>query len=354
MAGGLEKNFVRIANYLATTGVSVHLVTFDRENAESFYEISPSIEWHKLGESSPHQKISFFARWRLIGRIRSIVKAKEARTDVIAFHHGILFRLILGSFLTGARILCSERNSLTLYKHIRKNKWNLNFFLLNFCSKIIVQFENYKFDYPKHLESKIVSIHNVVDATDEIAKPDIAINGRFRILAVGRLCDQKNYICLINAFAKIASDYKDWDLCILGDGVMQSELDKLVANLNLKNRISIVPPVKNVSEFYKSSHIFCMPSKWEGFPNALAEALAHGLPAIGFSECSGVKDLITQDENGLLAEGMSDSISLSNALKSLMEKPAKRADFGKIAFSKMKEYQPEKVLPKWKELLENN
>ena len=65
--------------------------------------------------------------------------------------------------------------------------------------------------------------------------------------------------------------------------------------------------VTDVAAEYAAADLFCLPSRWEGFPNTVAEALAHGLPAVAYEGCAGTGDLVEPGENGLLAAGNGDT-----------------------------------------------
>ena len=351
MAGGLERNIIRIANHMADIGHRVKIVTFDFADAESFYAIDQRVEWIKTGATQPHKKISFTDRLKLIARMRA---AFPRNGIIVAFHHGLLARIFLASFGLGNRIICSERNALALYDHIRAKKWNLNFLLMAFVSKITVQFDSYRRDYPFFMRPKIVAIPNVVEPAQQLAQPaSISDDGRFRLLAVGRLCDQKNYPVLIDAFAALSSKFPDWDLSIVGDGSLQSTLQNQIDGKGMVNRIFLEGKSADVSTWYARSHLFVMPSKWEGFPNALAEALAHGLPAVGFAASAGVRDLIEDGVNGILAAGQGDVSSLIAALTMMMGSAEKRELMGANAQNTMARYDARSVYAQWATLFQD-
>src|SRR5262249_23212441 len=152
------------------------------------------------------------------------------------------------------------------------------------------------------------------------AQPGVAdADGRWRLLSVGRLSYAKNFSVLIDTFAALTESFPDWELRIVGEGEDRGALEAQLARLpGLKGRVSLPGVYREIEEEYSAAHLFCLSSRWEGFPNALAEALAHGLPAVGFAGCDGVPDLIEPGQNGALATGNGDVVALADALAPLM------------------------------------
>ena len=351
MAGGLERNIVNLANRLVRKGHNVGLLTFDWESARSFYAIDEGVRWYKVATSQPHAPISFGNRLRLLLGIRRVLKDANASV-VVCFQHGILARFILASLFMKIRIVVSERNSLTLYDHIKQSKWSLNFLLMFLVDRITVQFPQYVKDYPRWLRSRIVVIPNSVLPAARRAQPGNGGGRRpFELLAVGRLCAQKNYEALIAAFASVAPRHTDWHLVIVGDGGMREQLLTEIARHKLEHCARLIPATPSVFDAYESAALLCIPSKWEGFPNALAEAMAHGLPAIGYQGCAGVKEMIAHGENGLLAIGNGNVKSLSEALERLMANPIQRERMGKAAEQCVRRFDPDRIFPRWENLL---
>ena len=356
MAGGLEKNILLLANYLAKKKFNVHLITFDTKLAEAFYDIGSNVAWHKVGLGKPHDPISFVDRIKVIMNTRMAIKRfthDNKKPIIICFHHGILARFFLATLFVSAQIICSERNSLSLYNHIKKRKWNVNFALLSFVKKIVIQFPNYALDYPFWMQGRIVSIANPVASVSARATPNFSNSkGRFTILTVGRLSTQKQQDLLVLAFALLANKYPKWDLLIVGDGSMRLQLERLIRKQELNQRVLLVGKSTNVAALMQKSHIFCFPSQWEGFPNALGEAMANGLPSVGFKECEGVNRLIDSGVNGLLVPGKDNELFLAEALETLIKDDNLRLKMGREASNTTRQFKPQKVLSSWVELIE--
>jgi glycosyltransferase involved in cell wall biosynthesis len=100
-------------------------------------------------------------------------------------------------------------------------------------------------------------------------------------LSVGRMSPRhKGFDILIKAFALFAKQNKEWKLNIVGDGPERENLQKLIMENHLSDRVTIYPFTKNIQKYYSSSNVYVLSSRWEGFPLVLMEAISHGLPII--------------------------------------------------------------------------
>jgi glycosyltransferase involved in cell wall biosynthesis len=252
----------------------------------------------------------------------------------------------------GIPVVAAERNAPTHFNFTSaaRRRW-LTFNAFRFAARILVQCQSYRELYPAYLRSNIVIIPNPVFPAERQSEPHKPTNGRFRILSVGRLSYQKNYTALINAFAPLSHAFPQWDLILVGEGEEHGDLAKLVAQHGIADRVSFAGTTKSVAESYSGSNLFCLSSRWEGFPNALAEALAHGLPCVGYADCAGVRDLIFHGENGLLATGSGNVDTLRAALQTLMSSDELRAEMGGNAALSVRRYEPSEIFNLWERTL---
>jgi glycosyltransferase involved in cell wall biosynthesis len=176
-------------------------------------------------------------------------------------------------------------------------------------------------------------------------------NGRKRIIAVGRCDPQKGFDRLIEAFAFLASDHPNWDLVIVGDGPDRTGLQRRVQQLGLEVRINLIGTVSDVYKELAASHLMAFPSRNEGFPNALAEGLAVGLPAIGYEGVSGVEELIVDGKTGLLVDQKDEVAGLARALSTLMTDADLRVRLGNAARSHIDQWVPDRIFVLWDEVL---
>lgn len=168
---------------------------------------------------------------------------------------------------------------------------------------------------------------------------------RYIISNVGSLVlDHKQQDIAIRAFASIADKFSHWDMYLYGRGKDRLILEDLIKHLNLEHRIFLKGFISNPIEELKKTDVFIFPSKYEGFPLALTEAMSIGLPCLGFSNCAGVNELIKDGESGFLAENEDE---LKACLAQLMESPEMRSKMGYFGHKMTANHTPEKIAENW-------
>ncbi|MBN8527891.1 MAG: glycosyltransferase [Caulobacterales bacterium] len=344
MAGGLERNVAYLANDLAEAGHRVVLVTFDPPGAQAFYDLHPAVVWRRM-DGRPHTAIGFRDRLRLIQRMRRVL-IEDGVGQIVCFHHGILARFLMARAGLNVRLVCSERNALSLYRYASTRKWNLNFLLMAFVDRITVQFARYAQDYPAWLRRKISVVHNPVWPVAPSTGEREAV-----ILSVGRHSTQKRFDLLIQAFVRIAADRPEWRLKIIGDGPLMAANAAAAQASGVGDRIELLPAMSGVQGVMAASEIYCQPSQWEGFPNALAEAMANGAVPVGFRETAGVSDLIRDGVDGRLVDGPPDPAALAHGLAEVMDAPDLRRRLSEAARQLPERYSAASWRQAWREVL---
>lgn len=353
MAGGVERMIITIMNGLTERGHEIDLLTWDQAHASAFYPMAPQITWHRLDLGEPSIKAGPRLMLKRAAKIRKLIASRQPQA-IIAFQDGP-FRA-LRAYTAGLNIpvIAAERSAPTGFDHTRNGRRRkmIAFNSFRFAEQVVIQCESYRTLYPAWLNERIVTIPNPVPPAHRFAQPGNPDNaGRFVLLSVGRLSYQKNYESLIEAFALVSSTFPDWDLTIVGEGELRDKLERMIEETPNPHRIKLEGSVSDPERFYATAHLFCLPSRWEGFPNALAEAQAHGLPAVGFSGCSGVNELIDQDGNGYLAPGNGDAYTLAHALSRLMSNADLRMKMGSAARSISSTYRPDAIMDLWEQTI---
>lgn len=175
---------------------------------------------------------------------------------------------------------------------------------------------------------------------------------KYRIVSVGVLNNNKNQKLLLEAFAELAESFPQWEMEFWGSntGNYAKELEQYIRSHHLEDRVFLKGTSKNVnSDIYDRADIYVIPSKKEGFPLSLTEAMAAGIPAVGLRSCPGVNELIRNGETGYLTEASVNS--LREKLELLMSDRKLRVQIGEAGRKAMDEYKSEKIWNQWEELL---
>lgn len=354
MAGGVERQAIALANEMTQRGHQVSLLTLDPEAASAFYEIDPKVQWLKLGIGDPKIKAGWKLRMERMKKVRAIMRDFQPDT-ILAFQDGMFTTLYFYTLGLNIPIIAAERESPYRYDFVKTTppRFFISFIYL-FARAVTVQCQSYVDAYPKMLRNKITVIPNSVYPASQYAAPRGLEAEKKTILCVGRLAYQKNQIILLKAFAKLHKKYPDWSIELVGDGEDQQKIITEVEQLSLQDRVRFIGAVSNVTDYYKSAHFLCIPSYWEGFPNVLSEALAHGLPAVGYQGCGGVRDLIVHAYNGWLVEGNGELESLVDGLDKMMCDDALREKMGKAAIQSIQPYTPSIVYDQWESFLKGS
>jgi len=155
---------------------------------------------------------------------------------------------------------------------------------------------------------------------------------------------------LIQAFARCAASRDSWSLSILGEGRERRNLEILATDLGIADRVSIPGEVRDPGSILRGMDLFVLPSRWEGFPNALLEAMACGLAVIAVDCPSGPRDIIRDGMDGVLVPP-NDVDALVAAMDRLMADHAERQRLGVNAVGVVERFGLERIMNMWDEVV---
>jgi glycosyltransferase involved in cell wall biosynthesis len=140
------------------------------------------------------------------------------------------------------------------------------------------------------------------------------------VLFVGRLSEAKNVDVIIRAIAQLRGEAEAVRLRVVGDGPMRGALEFLALSLKVAARVTFqgAVPQANVLDFYEQAHVLVLASQTEGWPKAIAEAMAFGLVCIGTNR--GLVPQMLGEGRGLLVEPCNTE-ALADALRSVLSGP---------------------------------
>jgi len=350
--GGMERQLLLLAKELHKKGVAVSVVSLDLESPTPFYdEDFKHINFVSIASKNPKTTASNWERIRRQFRLYLFLR-KESPDRCIAFMTGSFFYSRLPTLINRIPLVLAERNSPAIYQLTSaRRKRHIFFFSMLFADLITVQFPRYKELYPKILQRKIVAIPNFISRIEIANKP---LQSGTRFLAAGRFSFQKQFLVLIRAFALFAKEDQESTLTIVGSGEEYDTMLQLITEMNLSDRVCIKAPTNDLKELFSSKDVLCVPSIWEGFPNILAEALAAGIPSLGFTDCDGVTDLIQDGVNGWKGGQHNDLNSLVELLRRAHNDIRSGKQYKSACHASMSEYEDSKITSLWLKTLNLN
>jgi len=171
-------------------------------------------------------------------------------------------------------------------------------------------------------------------------------------IAIGRLTSQKGFDILIPMWHRIIQKYPDWKLEIYGEGEQQNSLNLLIKQYNLTNYISILPFTNNIQQKILDSSILLFPSRYEGFPLTIIEAMSCGVPCISFDINSGPSDIIQNEHDGFIVPAFDQNLFIEK-IEKLIKSEKLRKSLGIQARENIKRYNWSYLIKKWQLFLES-
>ena len=363
---GMERVLTMKANYLSDIcGYEIHIILTEGGDKIPYYKLSPHIQIHQLNinfDATYHQPILqrfisyFFKQLRFRSSLSKCLYKIKPDITISLLRRDINFinKINDGSIKIGEI-------------HFNKSNYRdfTNYHLPTYIQKIIQQlWMNQLIRKLKKLKTFIVLSEEDKVCWTELKNVQVIYNPlsfypdtyssceRKQVIAVGRYVPQKGFDRLILAWDIVAKKHKDWTLRIYGDG-MRTELQNMINERNLGETCILEHTTSNIVEKYIKSSIFVLSSRFEGFGMVLTEAMACGVPPISFTCPCGPKDIIKNNEDGILVEN-GNIQELADKICFLIENEDVRKEMGRQARVNVRRFSIEKIGKQWDNLFSNS
>ena len=312
--GGMERASVNLANSLVSQGHEcIYISLF---NQDRFFSIDKRVKFIEPNFNYKKLDVIRSVKW-----LRSIFRNYPIK-NIIVFNKFYSAIVLLSSLGLSKRVLISERSSPFYKQGFLVDLFSVLIFYFikpnGILSQTKIAAEHQKKYYGENIPMLVMP--NVLR---DIKKGKSKNRGK-TILAVGRLNDDlKGFDRLIEAFHLIKNS--DWVLNFAGGESENSIHNRQIEKYKLEKRINFLGKLSsdNLDSVYSESGIFVIPSRSEGFPNALCEAMASGVPSIAFDFIAGPRDIITDGFDGIIVEDNNIN-ELANAIDDLIINKSKR------------------------------
>ena len=298
--GGAEGVFVQLANYF-TLKYQVHFMVLKVSGPNS-KKLNTNITLIELKKDSSIKSIF---------QINSYIKKNniDIAIGTLAMAYAIAIANIFGSkkckYISRiGSIISSNLSDISFLKKLIMSVYQK---VLNFSDIIITQSKSMDEDLKKYINKKSEVIYNPISSNKILSlaeeKTSIVLDSKYyNIVSVGRLAHEKDYKTAILSVAKLKKRYENIKYYILGDGELKNELYRYSVSLDLKNDIIFTGHLNNPYPIMNNANVLLSTSLYEGFSNAILEALALNVPIVATDCPGGNKEIISNGENGFLAE----------------------------------------------------
>lgn len=343
-AGGTERVGSMLANGLSEAGYDIVLASILCGD-KPFFPLNEEIEVVSLFNTTGH---TLYRTPSIVYKIRKLLKQERIDTLIVVETMSILFTLPATLGLSVNHICWEHFNfNNDLGKKGRRIARQI---AARYCDSVVTLTERDK-DYwlqgTQH-KSQIIAIANPCPfPVQEYFKEE---NTKI-VLAVGRLTHIKGFDMLLEAWIQVNEVMPEWVLKIVGEGEDRAKLTDFIKKNKLTHSVELVGNTDDVSQYYKEAEIFCLSSRFEGFPMVLLETLAFGIPVVSFDCDTGPAEVL--EDTGSVLVPQDDITKFALSLVELMNDSERRKSISERSKEKADIYQPEHIIKQWIDLIEN-
>lgn len=334
--GGVQTAVHNIAHYAARLGHAVTILSYQSPGSRA-YEMEDDVPIHRFAWGRrPILTLPFRALWTLVEMARAL---RDFKPDLIYIHFlsiNALYVLLLHYVLHFKLVASARGNDIQgIPQRSRVQRWMMTrlFHRANailFCSSFVQRdAATYLRDVPR---TTLVGIVGDGFNPTEFAEGKPFSHPAPYILGMGRLVEKKGFDLLIRAFANIASEFPRVELLIAGDGEERSALERLIAELALRERVWLLGFANRAKtiELFWGCEFFVLSSRVEPFGIVVLEGMAAHKPVLA-TKSGGVVDLVQDGINGWLVEPNLDE--LTRGLRQMLSRPEETREMGERAFA---------------------
>lgn len=269
---------------------------------------------------------------------------------------------ILGKFFSGVpcRLVLSERSTIQGSREGFLNEILRRFsirFLYPAADRVVPNSEGLRRQLTERYRlpaRKVSVVQNPLEIEEIVAQGEDGRRGDARpsglplVLGIGRLSREKGFDLLICAAAEARRPFR---LILLGEGPGGKGLRELAGRLGVADRVEFPGFQGNPYAWLRAAAAFVLPSRYEGFPNSLLEAMALGVPCVATRCPTGPEEIVTDDVDGLLVP-VEDPGALAAAIDRLLGDPELRERLGRAARERVRAYDAPGMVRRFESLIE--
>ena len=323
------------------------IVLASTQQGQSFFSLPPHVRLHYADVLSASSGVvsAVASNFNRITTIRRMIR--ELRSDVVVtFQTETNCTVLLSALGTGVPVIISERSDPYMYPESRV--WRLIRRLVYPLASGAVFQTAYAAGFFGNNIKRHALIFNPVSVVDETETLP-AVQGPY-ILGVGRLSAEKGFDDLIKAHALAQQRMSDFKLVLVGSGPEKDRLESLATSLGTHADVIFAGAQSRLASYYKNALAFVLPSRFEGMPNALIEAMSYGCPVVVTPLYRAAPEIVDHGRNGLIAAS-GDAAGLSAQIIDIIENNEKRTRLGYAGQADSDRFAGPKIAAQWHDFI---
>lgn len=342
--GGAQKVLVEVANLASSIGFDVQVLSLS--NIECVQKTEDNIRVTQLDyQFYKNILLKLKEKSRILVAMREYWKI--SKPDAVVVFGLDATMLVQMSMPKGVRILSSERNAPEAYNMLYRK---ISIKIYKQCDMVVFQMDQVKNFYSKYLNS--VKCCVIPNAYRE-RSVERFVGERRKVIssAAARFDHRKGIDTLIKAFAIVHKHHPEYQLIIYGDGDLRSSYENIISTLGIDSCVKLPGRTTNVQKAIREDMVFVLPSRHEGIPNVLLEAMGIGLACVA-CDCvpGGVKNVSDNGRRAALVK-VDDEIEMANKILKIISDREYRTKLEISAMEVRNVYSQNKINSMWENAL---
>ena len=338
--GGLERVMADRMNVLAAMGHEILLVeVYDFGSGKDAYEVSESVRRIRLHV----RKRCLPAKiWQFRKAVSAVRKTIESEKPDIMTSPVLLGVILYGLSSYSAKMVYESH----VPRHIMPFKWLVRRMERRVDAVVTLTIGDAS-EYKTARRTAVIP--NYTDIMPDAWSRRAERRSGFRAAALGRLCRQKDFLFLLQAWKEVVRELPQATLDIYGDGPDKKKIERRMAELGLEKSVTLRPATDDTDSVYRSADIVVMSSRYEGFPMVGLETLSHGVCMVAVDVPYGPREMLEGGSGVLVKRSVGE---LARGIITALSDTERRETIALKGLETLKRYSKEQVIRQWETLFE--